>query len=124
VKIALRMFSFAMVFGIVICGVYWFDTADAPGTVFLLFMGLGFSWVVAYLFSTRKTTQYDGDTQQLPSDLAGEHIAVVSSESPWPILLAIATSAFLIGTVLHPMMGFFAIVCFFIVVWQLAREST
>ena len=123
-KIALRMFSFAMVFGIVICGVYWFDTADAPGTVFLLFMGLGFSWVVAYLFSTRKTTQYDGDTQQLPSDLAGEHIAVVSSESPWPILLAIATSAFLIGTVLHPMMGFFAIVCFFIVVWQLAREST
>lgn len=123
-KISLRMFSFAMVFGIVICAAYWFDTGDAPGTVFLGLMGLGFSWVVLYLFSTRKSTKYDGDEERLPSELAGEHIAVVSSESPWPILLAIATSAFLIGTVLHPMMGFFAIVCFFIVMWQLAREST
>lgn len=123
-KISLRMFSFAMLFGLVICAAYWFDTGDSAGTIFLGLMGLGFSWVVIYLFSTRKSTKYDGDEDRLPSELAGEHIAVVSSESPWPILLAIATAAFLIGTVLHPMMGFFAIVCFFIVVWQLAREST
>ena len=123
-KISLRMFSFAMVFGLVMCGVYWFDTGESAGTIFLGLMGLAFTWVVLYLFGTRKSTQYDGDQERPPAELAGEHIAVVSSESPWPILLAIATSAFLIGTVLHPMLGFFAVVCFFIVVWQLAREST
>jgi hypothetical protein len=123
-KISLRMFSFAMVFGLVVCGAYWFDTGDSAGTIFLGLMGLGFFWVLLYLFATRKSTQYDGDQERRPSELAGEHIAVVSSESPWPILLAIATSSFLIGTVLHPMLGFFAVICFFIVAWQLAREST
>ena len=123
-KVSLRMFSVAMAFGLLICAVYWFDTREAAGTVFLGFMGLGFVWVLMYLFGTRKTTHYDGDQEKLPSELAGEHIAVVSSESPWPILLAIATASLLIGTVLHPMMGFFAFVCLFVVVWQLAREST
>jgi hypothetical protein len=118
------MFSFAMAFGLLICAIYWFDTGESAGTIFLGFMGIGFVWVLMYLFGTRKTTHYDGDQEKLPSELAGEHIAVVSSESPWPILLAIATAAFLIGTVLHPMMGFFAVLSLVVVVWQLAREST
>jgi hypothetical protein len=124
VTVSIRVFGMAMVFGLVLCGAYWFDTGEPAGTIFLGLMGLGFIWVMMYLLGTRKTTHYDGDDERLPSELAGEHIAVASSESPWPILLAIATAAFLIGTVLHPMLGFFAVLCMFIVVWQLAREST
>lgn len=118
------MFVFAMVFGLVISGVYWIDTGEAAGTVLLAVMGTGFVWVTAYLIGTRKTTHYDGDQEKAPAELAGEHVAVVSSESPWPILLALVTAAFLIGTVLHPMLGLFAVLAFFIVIWQLVREST
>jgi len=118
------MFGFAMAFGVVIATVYWFDTGEPAGTIFLALMGIGFIWVTTYLFGTRKTTHYDGDEEKLPSELAGEHIAVVSSESPWPILLAVATTSFLLGVVLHPMLGFFAVICLFVVLWQLVREST
>ena len=123
-KIQIRMFLFAMAFGLTISGVYWFDTGEAAGTVLLGVMGTGFVWVLAYLLGVRKTTHYDGDRELAPSELAGEHVAVVASESPWPILLGIATTFFVIGTVLHPMLGFFAVLGFFIVVWQLVREST
>ncbi|MGH7327130.1 MAG: aa3-type cytochrome oxidase subunit IV [Polyangiaceae bacterium] len=123
-KISIRMFLFAMGFGLLLGAVYWFDTGEAAGTVLLSMMGIGFVWVTSYLLGTRKTTHYDGDQERTPAELAGEHVAVVASESPWPILLALATAGFLIGTVLHPMLGFFAVIGFFIVVWQLAREST
>ena len=123
-KIAIRAFLFAMIYGLLIGGVYWFDTGDAPGTVLLCMMGMGFVWVTSYLLGTRKTTHYDGDEERAPAELAGEHVAVVASESPWPIILALATTGFVIGTVLHPMLGFFAVLGFFIVVWQLVREST
>lgn len=118
------MFSFAMAFGVLISAIYWFDTTEPAGTIFLGLMGLGFVWVTTYLLGTRKTTHYDGDQEKLPSELAGEHIAIVSSESPWPILLGVATASLLLGVVLHPMLGFFAIICLFIVLWQLVREST
>lgn len=123
-KIQIRMFLFAMAFGLTISAVYWFDTGEAAGTVLLGIMGMGFVWVLAYLVGVRKTTNYDGDQERTPAELAGEHVAVVSSESPWPILLGIATAFFVIGTVLHPMLGFFAVLGLFIVVWQLVREST
>jgi hypothetical protein len=124
VKITIRAFVFAMIYGLLIGAVYWFDTGEAAGTIFLVMMGMGFVWVTVYLLGTRKTTHYDGDEERAPAELAGEHVAVVASESPWPILLALATAGFAIGVVLHPMLGFFAVLGFFIVVWQLAREST
>ncbi|MBV8424872.1 MAG: cytochrome c oxidase subunit 4 [Candidatus Eremiobacteraeota bacterium] len=123
-KISIRMFLFAMAFGLLLSCVYWFDTGEPAGTIFLGFMGMGFVWVTSYLIGTRKTTRYDGDDEKAPAELAGEHVAVVSTESPWPIILALATAAFLIGTVLHPMLGLFAVLGFFVILWQLVREST
>lgn len=122
--ISLRVFALSMVFGIVVSVAYWFDTREAAGTILIGMMGIAFFWVTSYLRGTRKQTRYDGDVERLPSDLAGEQIGVFSTESPWPITLALATAGLLLGIVLHPMLGVFAIVAVFIVLWQLVREST
>ena len=122
--ISIRLFAFAMAFGLFLAAVYWFDTRHAAGTVFLAMMGLGFIWVTSYLFVSRQETQYDGDEERAPSELAGEQIGVVSRESPWPIVLAMATAALLIGVVLHPMLAAFGSLAFLIILWELAREST
>jgi len=122
--ISLRVFSLSMIFGLVVAAAYWFDTREAAGTFLIAVMGIAFFWISAYLFGTRKQTSYDGDEERLPSQLAGEHIGVFSSESPWPITLALATAALLLGVVLHPMLGVFALLAAFVVLWQLVREST
>ncbi|HEY1726819.1 MAG TPA: cytochrome c oxidase subunit 4 [Candidatus Baltobacteraceae bacterium] len=122
--IALRVFALSMAFGLVVSAAYWFDTREAAGTILIGVMGLAFVWVISYLLGTRKSTHYDGDEQRLPSELAGEHIGIFAAESPWPIVLALASAALLIGIVLHPMLGVFAILAVFIIMWQLVREST
>jgi hypothetical protein len=122
--IALRVFALSMAFGLVVSAAYWLDTREAAGTILLGVMGTGFVWVIAYLLSTRKQTRYDGDEERLPADLAGERIGVFATESPWPLVLALASASFLIGVVLHPMLGVFAMLAVFIVLWQLVREST
>lgn len=122
--IALRVFALSMAFGLVVAAAYWFDTREAAGTILLGVMGIGFVWVISYLLGTRKTTRFDGDEERVPSELAGEHIGVFATESPWPIMLALASAALLIGIVLHPMLGVFAVLALFIILWQLVREST
>jgi len=124
VTIALRVFALSMAFGLIVSTAYWFDTREAAGTILIGIMGVAFVWVISFLLATRKSTHYDGDEQRLPSDLAGEHIGVFAAESPWPIVLALASAALLIGVVLHPMLGVFAILALFIILWQLVREST
>lgn len=121
--IALRMSVSIVAFGLAVAGLYWFFARDLTGTVLLGVFGLGFLWVFAYLVASRKKTRLDGDEQRLPSELAGERIGVFSIESPWPVLLALASASFLIGVVLHPMLGAFAFVALLAVLWGLARES-
>jgi len=123
-KIALRVFALSMAFGIVVSAAYWFDTYESAGTILVGVMGIAFVWVVSFLMGTRKTTHYDGDEDRLPAELAGEHVGVFASESPWPLVLALASAALLIGIVLHPMLGVFAIIAVLIILWQLVREST
>ena len=121
--IAARVFASSMTFGFVVAAVYLFTTHELVGTMLLGLFGIGFLFVTAYLFAVRKRTRLDGDEQRTPRELAGERIGVFSAESPWPVVLAVCSAAFLIGVVLHPMLAIFAGAGFFATLWQLVRES-
>jgi len=123
VTIATRVFLSSMTFGIVVAAAYWFDTYELVGTFLLGLFALGFAFVVAFLLSVRGKTRLEGDEQRPPSDYAGEQIAVVSAESPWPVMLAVCATCLVVGVVLHPMLAVFALAAFLFVLWQLVRES-
>lgn len=118
-----RLFISSMTFGLVVAIIYWTTTKENVGTVLLGLFGGGFAFVTVYLISIRGKTRLDGDEERLPAELAGERIGVFSLESPWPVLLAVATTALLIGVVLHPMLAVLAALGFFVTLWQLVRES-
>jgi hypothetical protein len=117
------MFISSMTFGLVVAAIYWWTTRENVGTVLLGLFGAGFAFVAAYLISIRGKTRLDGDEERAPAELAGERIGVFSLESPWPVLLAVATTALLIGVVLHPGLALLGALAFFFTLWQLVRES-
>jgi len=123
VSIATRIFISSMTFGILVAVAYWWDTREVVGTFLLGLFAVGFAFVVAFLLSIRSKTKLDGDEQRAPAELAGEEIAVVSAESPWPVVLAVCATCMVIGIVLHPMLAVFALAAFLVVIWQLVRES-
>ncbi|HZO94868.1 MAG TPA: cytochrome c oxidase subunit 4 [Candidatus Baltobacteraceae bacterium] len=122
-SIATRIFISSMTFGILVAVAYWWDTREVVGTFLLGLFAVGFAFVVAFLLSIRSKTKLDGDEQRAPAELAGEEIAVVSAESPWPVVLAVCATCMVIGIVLHPMLAVFALAAFLVVIWQLVRES-
>jgi hypothetical protein len=124
VRTGIAIFGGSMLFGLVMAAAYWFDTKEALGTILFGMMGVGLLWVAGYMFATRRTTRFDGDEERAPSELAGESIGVFATESPWPIVLAFATMSFVVGTVLHPWLAFFALIGLFVIFWELVREST
>jgi len=123
VSIATRIFISSMTFGILVAVAYWWDTREIVGTFLLGLFAVGFGFVVAFLLSIRSKTKLDGDEQRAPAELAGEEIAVVSVESPWPVVLAVCATCMVVGIVLHPMLAVFALAAFLFVIWQLVRES-
>jgi hypothetical protein len=123
VTIAARVFASSMTFGFVVAAIYLFTTHELVGTMLLVLFGIGFAFVTLYLFSVRGRTRLDGDEQRTPRELAGERIGVFSAESPWPVLLAVCSTALLIGVVLHPMLAIFGAAGFVATLWQLVRES-
>ena len=123
-KIATRVFISSMLFGAIVGLIYWFTTKDVTGTFLLGLFATGFLIVSAYLYLLRHETSVDGDESQAPSELAGEQIAIISSESPWPPLLALSTWAFAVGVALLPVLGGIGALCFLFVTYQLVREST
>jgi hypothetical protein len=122
-KIATRVFISSMSFGIVVAIIYWFTSHEPDGTILLGLFAAGFAFVVGYLLVIRPKSELDGDMQRDPRSMAGERIGVFSTESPWPVILALSSAALLIGVVLHPMLVPLAALAFFTAIWGLVRES-
>lgn len=123
-KAGFFMYGGSSAFALIVALAYWLDTKEPAGTFFLGLFGWGMFFVTAWLFSTRKKTYYDGDQEKAAKELAGEHVMVASTESPWPICMAMACTGVMIGAVLHPYIGFFALLGAIVIAWQLVREST
>ena len=123
-NVTARVFLTSMSFGFTVALVYWLTTRAVVGTFLLGMFGGGFAFVSGYLAVTRRRTPVDGDSTALaPAELAGERIGIFSIESPWPILLALASTATLIGVVLHPFLGALAFAAMLWLIWQLVLES-
>lgn len=121
--IATRVFLIAMAFGFAAALAYWSVTHEAVGTLLLGIFGGGLAWDSGYLLVTRGRTSVDGDSSLAPAQLAGERIGVFSVESPWPILLALASAGTLVGAVLHSILGACSFLAMLWLIWRMVLES-
>ena len=89
-------------FGALVGIVYWFLSYEQAGTVMLLFMGLGSSFVGGYLlWKMGRVRRLEDDTDAEIADGAGETVGRFSAGSIWPLVmglsLVIATQGLVFG---------------------------
>lgn len=89
-KTGRRVFAYAAGFGIVLATIYGLTTREPAGVLLLGFFGFGLAFATGYLyFAERKSKLGSDDPEMRMSDVVGERIGVVTTETPWPPVFAL-----------------------------------
>ncbi len=115
-KTGRRVFAYG--FGIVLATIYGLTTREPAGVLLLGFFGFGLAFATGYLyFAERKSKLGSDDPEMRMSDVVGERIGVVTTETPRPPVFALGGGLVLLGVAFHPVLlimglGFIAIASF------------
>ncbi len=124
-KTFVALFAVVSGFGVVIAVAYWFVAhEEAAGSVLLGCMAAALAFATAYAILAERDARLESDDpSETAASAAGADLGVFTTESPYPILIAVCTLASLAGMLWSPLLAVFgvagAIVCF----WRLGAES-
>jgi hypothetical protein len=119
------IFLVSAAFGAATAIAYFFIAhEEGAGTALLGFMGAALSFAALYAVMAERDANLEGDYPDKASEeFAGEDLGVFTTETPYPILIAVCTLATLTGTLWSPLLGiagfFGMLLCF----WRLGAES-
>lgn len=124
-KTFVGLFAIDAAFGFAIAITYWFVAhEEAAGTALLAVMGTALAFATAYAVLAERDAHLEGDAPGETNErIAGEVVAVVTTHSPWPILIALCTLALLTGMLWSPLLGAAGLVGMILSFWRLGAES-
>lgn len=118
------LFASSSIFGASIALIYWFASHDYTGTFLLGFMFIALGYAAGYAFIAERNAKLSGDDPQLMHrQAAGEDVGIVTTESPWPIVLAFSILWFVVGLLWSDFMIFTGLAAMLIALWRLGAES-
>jgi uncharacterized membrane protein YdfJ with MMPL/SSD domain len=112
-------------FGFAIAIAYWFVAhEEAAGTALLAVMGAALTFATAYAVVAERDANLEGDDPNETNErTSGEIVGVFTTESPWPILIAVCTLALLTGMLWSPLLGIAGMIGMILCFWRLGAES-
>ena len=124
-KTFVGLFAIDAAFGFAIAITYWFVAREeAAGTALLAVMGTALAFTAAYAVLAERDADLEGDDPNESNErIAGEIVDVFTTESPWPILIALCTLALLTGLLWSPLLGVAGLVGMILCFWRLGAES-
>ncbi len=124
-KTFVGLFGVVSTFGIAIAVVYWFVAhEEAAGTALLAIMGAALAFATAYAILAEREAKLEGDDpNETPERAAGDDVGVITTESPWPILIAVCTLALFTGILWSPLPAAFGLAGMILCFWRLGAES-
>ena len=119
------LFGFASAFGIAIAVAYWFVAhEEATGTVLLGVMAAALAFATGYAVLAERDADLEGDDPcETTEAVAGEDLGIFTTNSPWPISIALCTVALLTGMLWSPLLGLAGLVGMLLCFWRLGAES-
>jgi Cytochrome c oxidase subunit IV len=125
VKTFVGLFFSSTTFGVAILIAYWFIAhEETTGSVLLAVMTVALAFCATYAVIAERNADIDGDgTNLTPQDVAGEDLGVFTTESAYPILLAISCLFMLLGLIYSPLLAALSIVAILLCLWRLGAES-
>jgi hypothetical protein len=124
-KTFVGLFAIDAAFGFAIAITYWFVAhEEAAGTALLAVMGTALAFATAYAVLAEREAHLEGDDpNETNEQVAGEVVDVFTTESPWPILVALCTLALLTGMLWSPLLGVAGLIGMILCFWRLGAES-
>ncbi|MBV8638421.1 MAG: cytochrome c oxidase subunit 4 [Candidatus Eremiobacteraeota bacterium] len=112
-------------FGLAILIAYWFiGHEETTGTVLLAIMTSALAFAATYAVIAERNARLDGDGEKLtPEDTKGEDLGIFTTQSAYPILVALSVLFMLLGILYSPLLAFVAIVALLLCLWRLGAES-
>jgi Cytochrome c oxidase subunit IV len=119
------LFLIAAGFGLTIAIAYFFIAKEeAAGTALLTIMTVALVFTAGYAILAERDADLVGDQpQETPDEAAGEDLGVFTTQSVWPILIALSVLATLIGTLWSPLLLVIGFVAFCLCLWRMGAES-
>jgi len=124
-KTFVGLFAIDAAFGFAIAITYWFVAhEEAAGTALLAVMGAALAFATAYAVLAEREARLEGDDpNETSAQVAGDVLGVFTTESPWPILIALCTLALLTGMLWSPLLGAAGLIGMILCFWRLGAES-
>lgn len=119
------IFGISAAFGIAIAVTYFFVAhEEGAGTALLGIMGAALTFAAMYAVFAERDADLDGDYPlKTNEEVVGEELGVFTTESPYPILIAISVLATLTGMLWAPLLGIAGLVGMLLCFWRLGAES-
>ncbi|HEX3370463.1 MAG TPA: cytochrome c oxidase subunit 4 [Candidatus Cybelea sp.] len=119
------LFAIAAAFGAAIAVAYWFVAhEEATGTALLGVMAAALAFAAGYAVVAERDADLEGDDpNETTLRVTGEELGIFTTNSPWPILIALCTLALLTGALWSPLLGLAGLVGMLLCFWRLGAES-
>ena len=124
-KTFVGLFLSSAAFGLAVGIAYYLVAhAEAAGTTLLAVMTGALAFAASYAIVAERSARLVGDRPQVdPASAAGEDLGVYSSESPWPVLVALSALGALCGLLWSPFLLAVALAGMLLCFWRLGSES-
>lgn len=119
------MFGFSAAFGAAVAIAYFFVAhEEGAGTALLGFMAAALSFATMYAVVAERDADLEGDYPlKRNEDVAGEDLGVFTTETPYPIFIALSTLAVMTGMLWSPLLGIAGLAGILLCFWRLGAES-
>jgi hypothetical protein len=119
------IFLVSAAFGAATAIAYFFIAREeGAGTALLGFMGAALTFAALYAVVAERDADLPGDYPYEGSDrTSGEDLGIFTTESPYPILIALCTLALLTGMLWSPLLGIIGLAGLLLCFWRLGAES-
>lgn len=119
------LFGFAALFGLAIAVAYWFIAhEEGAGTALLGFMFAALAFATGYAVLAERDADLEGDDPNATRErAAGVDLGVFTTETPYPILIALCALALLTGVLWSPLLAVAGLIGMLLCFWRLGAES-
>ena len=124
-KTFVGLFGISSAFGAAICIAYFFIAhEETTGTVLLGIMAAALLFTVGYAVVAERNAGLEGDRPDAsPGEASGTIVGTFTSNSPYPILIALFTATLLCGILWVPLLALASLVVVLLCLWRMGAKS-
>lgn len=120
------LFGISAAFGCAVAIAYFFIAhEEGAGTALLGIMTAALTFAALYAVVAERDADLEGDyPNKRNEEVAGEDLGIFTTQTPYPILIAVSALAMMTGMLWSPLLGIAGLIGMLLCFWRLGAESS